>query len=550
MIYYYVKNKDNYLKDGWSELPEHYSEINADVQQFQFNKHFVPVYEIPQERFVVLLDLRHRLVAQHLKHYTIPQETHDAIKSNRCKILLFGWMENWSDAEFQEIYSTLKIKHNWLEQKNFVYVSCSLEDFNGKEYTHIYANKMEWQWHECNYKKVERNSKDNRFQPTMRFICLNRRPAWHRFLTVSRLFDYKRFGFLTHLSPESLYPDYQYGYKTAKRHYDDHYELFKSMELAQEPEFIAPPPADESDYTGPRHIEDLNDPMYVNLMDRRADYVYKTMDFAHNFICSKRPEAVIEIARILWPKGQEDQKYGDQNNDFQHNINAYFRSHGFHSNYKEEDHQQMLWFWKRESTGEIFRARTKEDALKIKKQQLDAPTPPKKKKEGLLAKIWKKKVEKELPMIIKYDKHKIHSGDNPNKDVDSAKYLKSMVHVITETTAQDDQDLFVSEKTFKPMFYKRPFLVAGQKGLYKKLHTLGYKTFPTMFNENFDNITGNWRRVDEVCNEAVKWVKKSDEQCKILFEESKVICDSNFENLMERGANAEKSLHDSIMETF
>ena len=58
------------------------------------------------------------------------------------------------------------------------------------------------------------------------------------------------------------------------------------------------------------------------------------------------------------------------------------------------------------------------------------------------------------------------------------------------------------------------------------------------------------RRVDEVCNEAVKWVKKSDEQCKILFEESKVICDSNFENLMERGANAEKSLHDSIMETF
>ena len=88
-----------------------------------------------------------------------------------------------------------------------------------------------------------------------------------------------------------------------------------------------------------------------------------------------------------------DQKYGDQNHDFQHNINAYFRSHGFHSNYKEEDHQQMLWFWKRESTGEIFRARTKEDALKIKKQQLDAPTPPKKKKEGLLAKIWKKKVD-------------------------------------------------------------------------------------------------------------------------------------------------------------
>ena len=549
MIYYYVKNKDNYLKDGWSELPEHYSEINADVQQFQFNKHFAPVYDIPQERFVVLLDLRHRLVAQNLKHYTIPQETHDAIKTNRCKILLFGWMENWSDAEFQQIYSTLKIKHDWLEQKNFVYVSCSLEDFNGKEYTHIYANKMEWQWHECNYKKVERNAKDKRYQPTVKFICLNRRPAWHRFLTVSRLFDFKRFGFLTHLSPDSVYPDYQYGYKTAKRHYEDHYELFKSMELAQEPEFIAPAPANDSDYTGVRHGEELGDHKYENLHTRRSHYVYETMRFAFDYLNSRNPEAGKEMFNILWPSGKIGKGIED-NHNFAHNINAYFRSFGFNSNYKEEDHHQMIWFWKRESTGEVFRARTKEEALEIRRQQLELPTPPKQKKEGILAKSWKKKVEKQLPMIIKYDKHKIHSGDNPNKDVDSAKYLKSMVHVITETTAEDNQDLFVSEKTFKPMFYKRPFLVAGQKGLYEKLHTQGYKTFPTMFNENFDNVTGNWRRVDEVCSEAVKWIKHSEEKQKVLFEETKHICESNFKNLMQRGKNAEKSLHDSIMETF
>jgi len=276
--------------------------------------------------------------------------------------------------------------------------------------------------------------------------------------------------------------------------------------------------------------------------------VYNTMNFAHSYLCSQRPEARQEIYDILWPKGIKD--VVQNNHDFQHNINAYFRSYGFNSNYKEEEHHQMIWYWKRKSTGEIFKARTKEEALEIQRQQLELPAPPKQKKEGILAKLWKKKVEKQLPMIIKYDKHKIHSGDNPNKDVDSAKYLKSMVHVITETTAEDNQDLFVSEKTFKPMFYKRPFLVAGQKGLYEKLHTQGYKTFPTMFNENFDNVTGNWRRVDEVCSEAVKWVKHSEEKQKVLFEETKHICESNFKNLMQRGKNAEKSLHDSIMETF
>jgi len=110
--------------------------------------------------------------------------------------------------------------------------------------------------------------------------------------------------------------------------------------------------------------------------------------------------------------------------------------------------------------------------------------------------------------------------------------------------------LFASEKTFKPMFYKRPFLIAGQKGLYKKLHTLGYKTFSNIFNENFDNTTNDWKRITEVCNEAVKWAKRTKEQCSDLFNETKDICDSNFKNLVERGKNAEKNLHDKILETF
>ena len=54
----------------------------------------------------------------------------------------------------------------------------------------------------------------------------------------------------------------------------------------------------------------------------------------------------------------------------------------------------------------------------------------------------------------------------------------------------------------------------------------------------------------EVCNEAVKWAKRTKEQCSDLFNETKDICDSNFKNLVERGKNAEKNLHDKILETF
>jgi hypothetical protein len=550
MIYYYVKNRDNYLKDGWSQLPKLYSEINSDVQHFQFNKHFKPVYEIPQERFVVLLDLRHRLVAQHLMHYTIPEETHEAIKNNRCKILLFGWMENWSDNEFQQIFATLKRKHEWLEQKYFVYVSCSLEDFHNKEYTHIYANKMEWQWHECNYKKVERNSKDKRFQPAFKFICLNRRPSWHRFLTVSHMFDHRRDGMLTHLSPDSVYNDYQYGYKTAKRHYDDHYEVFRDMEVKSLPKYVEPAEALESDWTGIGHIEELGEEKFEDLIIRRSKYVYETMKFAFDWIVTHDRSAHRKLHRLMWPKGKASKEHDNWSLDFPKKINEFFNSYGFHSNYQEQDHHHMVWYWKKESTGEIFRGRTREEMMEVRNKHLTLPPPPKQKSEGVLAKRWKKMVEQNLPLLIKEDKHKIHNGDNPNKDVDSVKYLKAMIHVVTETTAEHNQDLFASEKTFKPMFYKRPFLIAGQKGLYKKLHTLGYKTFSNIFNENFDNTTNDWKRITEVCNEAVKWAKRTKEQCSDLFNETKDICDSNFKNLVERGKNAEKNLHDKILETF
>ena len=40
MIYYYVKNKDNYLKDNWNVLPEEYPELKLDKTEFQLKEYF------------------------------------------------------------------------------------------------------------------------------------------------------------------------------------------------------------------------------------------------------------------------------------------------------------------------------------------------------------------------------------------------------------------------------------------------------------------------------------------------------------------------------
>ena len=56
MIYYYVKNKDNYLKDNWNVLPEDYPELKLDKTEFQLQEYFKPVYKIPKGNFVILFE--------------------------------------------------------------------------------------------------------------------------------------------------------------------------------------------------------------------------------------------------------------------------------------------------------------------------------------------------------------------------------------------------------------------------------------------------------------------------------------------------------------
>ena len=106
MIYYYVKNKDNYLKDNWSVLPEEYPELHLDKTEFQFKEYFKPIYKVPKGNFVILFELRHRLVVKekNLQNYVIPDEVQPAIRSGRCKIMLLGWMENWGHKEFIKIF--------------------------------------------------------------------------------------------------------------------------------------------------------------------------------------------------------------------------------------------------------------------------------------------------------------------------------------------------------------------------------------------------------------------------------------------------------------
>lgn len=49
-------------------------------------------------------------------------------------------------------------------------------------------------------------------------------------------------------------------------------------------------------------------------------------------------------------------------------------------------------------------------------------------------------------------------------------------------------DVFLSEKTYKLFYYGHPFIIYGCKGILAKIRSLGYKTFPMLFDEAYDDM--------------------------------------------------------------
>ena len=60
------------------------------------------------------------------------------------------------------------------------------------------------------------------------------------------------------------------------------------------------------------------------------------------------------------------------------------------------------------------------------------------------------------------------------------------MNIVSETTTgSQDKGVFISEKTFKPIIGKRPFIVLGDYNLYKKLHDWGIDTFDDILGDGY-----------------------------------------------------------------
>lgn len=95
--------------------------------------------------------------------------------------------------------------------------------------------------------------------------------------------------------------------------------------------------------------------------------------------------------------------------------------------------------------------------------------------------------------------------NNPTHDQNIEKFTDSYLHVVAETYFFNYNDqLFFSEKIFKPVVFMQPFVLFSQTGSLQVFRDLGFRTFPTIIDESYDEIVDDIQRY----NMAMKSVKK------------------------------------------
>jgi len=135
---------------------------------------------------------------------------------------------------------------------------------------------------------------------------------------------------------------------------------------------------------------------------------------------------------------------------------------------------------------------------------------------------------KTLPLTLDDVRYPILWSDNAY-DLDHA-YDDIFCEIICETY-HSGKSFFITEKTYRCIINKRPFLIQGPKWFLKNLHLLGFKTFDRWWCEGYDQDHSDARY--HTLTQHIDWIsKQSDTIIQRWYDEMQPILDHNFEVLL------------------
>ena len=117
-------------------------------------------------------------------------------------------------------------------------------------------------------------------------------------------------------------------------------------------------------------------------------------------------------------------------------------------------------------------------------------------------------------------------------------YNDAWINVVTEAFPFVEQDLFITEKTFKPMLQLQPFMIQGNRHTLARLRDYGYHTFSSLWDESYDDLPQWQDRTDAMLEQLKLWCDKPQH---VKQESIRSVWSSLLHN--------QKMVHDSVCDT-
>lgn len=119
-----------------------------------------------------------------------------------------------------------------------------------------------------------------------------------------------------------------------------------------------------------------------------------------------------------------------------------------------------------------------------------------------------------------------------NKDLLQPLFYKHFALDIVTETAFNYPHTYVSEKVFKSMSMKRMFIYAGPPKTLEFLKGYGFKTFPEIINEDYDNELDYHKRFELVKQEIINFTNRPINEVKQIILDLTPTLEHNYNNLL------------------
>jgi hypothetical protein len=102
-----------------------------------------------------------------------------------------------------------------------------------------------------------------------------------------------------------------------------------------------------------------------------------------------------------------------------------------------------------------------------------------------------------------------------------------MLYLVTETVATGRR-LHLTEKTFKPICLRMPFIIVGTQGSLQYLRSYGFQTFGDYWDESYDDETDDVKRIEMISQILCRLDSMSLEQKQKLFNDMFDVLEYNY----------------------